>query len=167
MLTTFNTVFGRYRFHRLPFGVISARDELQRRICKTYEGLQGVSGIVDDILVYGRSREEHDANLRDMLQSIRERGIKLNLEKSTICVQKLCFFRHKRTKDGLKPNPRKAMVIKELEPPLSKAELKTFHGMVISLSRFAPRLTDVTSSVCHLLKDKSEFAWDPNHDTVF
>lgn len=26
LLTTFNTIFGRYRFLRLPFGIVSAQD---------------------------------------------------------------------------------------------------------------------------------------------
>ncbi|KAJ8257246.1 hypothetical protein GJAV_G00183530 [Gymnothorax javanicus] len=44
MLSTFNTMLGRYRFLRLPFGIISAQDEFQRRIDETYEGLNGVTG---------------------------------------------------------------------------------------------------------------------------
>lgn len=73
MLTTFNTPFGRYRFLRLPFGINSAQDEFQRRVNETYEGLKGVAAIVDDILVFGRDKEEQDTNLRAMLQCTRER----------------------------------------------------------------------------------------------
>lgn len=71
-LTTFNTPFGRYRFLRLPFGISSAQDEFQRRVDETYEGLKGVAAIVDDILVFGRTKEEHDENLRAILQRTRE-----------------------------------------------------------------------------------------------
>lgn len=78
MLTTFNTVFGRCRFKRLPFRIISAQDGFQRRVDETYEGLKDVTAIVEDILVYGRTKEEHDANLHAMLERERERGIKLN-----------------------------------------------------------------------------------------
>ncbi|KAK0141090.1 hypothetical protein N1851_021892 [Merluccius polli] len=51
-LTTFNTPFGQYRFLRLPFGLISAQDEFQRKIDETYQGLEGVVAIVDDVLKY-------------------------------------------------------------------------------------------------------------------
>lgn len=63
MLTTLNTVVGRYRFLRLPFSIILAQDEFQRKIAEMYEGLSGIAAIVDDILLYGRTKEEHDANL--------------------------------------------------------------------------------------------------------
>lgn len=66
-LTSFNTPFGRYRFLRMPFGIRSAQDECQRKIDEIYEGLQGVTTLIDDILVYGKTREEHDANLRNVV----------------------------------------------------------------------------------------------------
>lgn len=46
----------------MPFGIRSAQDEFQRKIDEIYEGLQDVTTLVDDILVYGKTREEHDAN---------------------------------------------------------------------------------------------------------
>lgn len=55
-LTTFNTVVGRYKFLRLPFGLISAQDEFQRKIDETYEGLNGVAAFVDDILVFWENK---------------------------------------------------------------------------------------------------------------
>ena len=63
-LTTFNTPFGRYRYLRLPFGLKSSQDEFQRKIDECFEGLPGVVALVDDVLVFGPSREEHDRNLR-------------------------------------------------------------------------------------------------------
>ncbi|XP_024117609.1 uncharacterized protein K02A2.6 [Oryzias melastigma] len=90
-LTTFNSVFGRYRFLRLPFGVKSAQDEFQRKVDETYEGLQGVMAIVDDVLIYGRSKDEHDKNLRAMLQRSRERGEQPRKEHS-LCHRSQLFW---------------------------------------------------------------------------
>ncbi|KAI4880214.1 hypothetical protein NFI96_018741 [Prochilodus magdalenae] len=54
---------------------ILSMDEFQR----TYVGLEGVAGIVDDVLVSGKTSEEQDRNLRDMLRQTKERHLKLNL----------------------------------------------------------------------------------------
>ncbi|KAL6462444.1 hypothetical protein MHYP_G00288660 [Metynnis hypsauchen] len=167
MLTTFNTVFGRYRFKRLPFGIISAQDEFQRRVDEAYEGLQGIAAIVDDILVYGRTKEEHDVNLRAMLERTRERGIKLNEDKSVICVTEVSYFGHRLTREGIRPDPSKVKAIREMAPPRSKTELETILGMVTYLSRFAPRLSETTAPLRQLLKESSEFVWDSNHDIAF
>lgn len=166
-LTTFNTIYGRYRFKRLPFGVISAQDEFQRRVDEAYEGLPGVAAIVDDIIVYGRTKEEHDANLRAMLMRTRERGIKLNKEKSVICVPEVNYFGHTLTREGIRPDPKKVEAVKTMAPPQSKGELETILGMVTYLSRFAPRLSEEMAPLRHLLKESSEFVWDSNHDVAF
>lgn len=58
-----------------------AQDELQRKIDYCYAGLRCVVVIVDDVLVYGKTRAEHDKNLKSALPHTREMGIKLNDEK--------------------------------------------------------------------------------------
>uniref|UniRef100_A0A674EBM2 Gypsy retrotransposon integrase-like protein 1 n=1 Tax=Salmo trutta TaxID=8032 RepID=A0A674EBM2_SALTR len=166
-LTTFNTPFGRYRFRRLPFGIISAQDEFQRKIDEVYEGLDGVVAIVDDILVYGRTKEEHDRNLRAMLQRSRERGVRLNPEKSTVGATEVSYFGHLLTANGIKPDPQKISAIKEMEPPKNRAELETVLGMVNYLSKFAPSLSNANAPLRQLLKQSSEFLWDKQHDIAF
>lgn len=100
-LTTFNTPFGRYRFLRLPFGIKSSQDEFQFHIDQCYEGLNGVATIVDDILVYSRTRSEHDANLRQVLQRSREKGIKLNADKLEVGLTEVHYFGNVLSAEGL------------------------------------------------------------------
>ncbi|CAI5671962.1 unnamed protein product [Oreochromis niloticus] len=167
LLTTFYTTFGRYHFLRLPFGIISAQDIFQRKIDETYEGLNGVAAIVDDILVFGRTKEEHDENLRAMLERTRERGVRLNPEKCVIGATEVSYFGRKLTREGIQPDPKKLQAIKDMPPPENKNELETILGMANYLSRFAPRLSEVNAPLRQLLKQDSEFIWDQNHDRVF
>ncbi len=60
---TFNTHFGRYRFLRLPFGIVSAPEVFQTW---RLEDLDGVVNIVDDILVWGEDMKQHDKILRQL-----------------------------------------------------------------------------------------------------
>ncbi len=45
---------------------------------QTFEDLEGVEVIVDDILVWGENEQQHDERLEKAMQRIRERNIKLN-----------------------------------------------------------------------------------------
>ena len=78
-LTTFITPFGRFCFHRLPFGITSAPEHFQRRMSDLLSGLGGVTCMMDDILVYGRTNEEHDNRLQEVLQRIQDAGVTLNM----------------------------------------------------------------------------------------
>ena len=102
-LTTFNMPYGRYRFLRLPFGIKSSQDEFQYNIDQCFEGLNGVETIVDDILVHGRTRSEHDENLRKVLQRSREKGIKFNANKLEVGLTEVHYFGNVLSAEGLKP----------------------------------------------------------------
>jgi hypothetical protein len=73
-LTTFNSPFGRYRFKRMPFGLKMSQDVFQSKIDQTFEGCNGVVGIADDIVVFGKTAEEHDENLHGMMEMPKHRS---------------------------------------------------------------------------------------------
>ncbi|XP_053403234.1 uncharacterized protein K02A2.6-like [Mercenaria mercenaria] len=159
-LTTFSTVFGRYRWLRLPYGISASSDIFMQKIDEVFEGLDGLTAIVDDILVYGRSREEHDLNLKNALERARSKGVKFNPDKCVIGVTEVPFFGHLITSTGLKPDPSKIEAIANLEVPKTRRELENILGMANYMQKFAPNLAEVTSPMRALLKKDVEFLWD-------
>ena len=69
-LLAFNTPLGRYKFKRLPFGVYCALEVFDRRITEIIDCLPGCAHIQDDILVWGKDKEDHDQNLRAVMDRI-------------------------------------------------------------------------------------------------
>ena len=67
LLTTFNTLWGRYRFICLPFGLACSQDIFQRMMDQILERCEGVIGIADDIVVHGKDDEEHDRRLHNLM----------------------------------------------------------------------------------------------------
>ena len=57
---TFNTPFGRYRYLRLPFGISSAPEVYSQAMRRMFEGMNNVDTSMDDIIVWGKTRQEHD-----------------------------------------------------------------------------------------------------------
>lgn len=74
LLTTFITPFGRFCFRRLPFGITSASEHFQRRMTEILAGLPGVVCLIDDMLVHGKTQEEHDEHLHAVLSRLSEAG---------------------------------------------------------------------------------------------
>ena len=75
---------GRYQFKRLPMGSKIASDIFQRMLDSVYIGLPGVTGIADDMVIFGRDEEEHDRNLILFLETTRKNGRIPQQEKSPI-----------------------------------------------------------------------------------
>lgn len=167
LLTTFNTPYGRYRYLRLPFGLKSSQDEFQRKVDECLEGIQGVVTIVDDILVYGSTRLEHDLNLRRVLDRSRHKGIRFNVDKLEVGVTEVRYFGHLLTSSGLKPDPNKVSAIHDMKPPKNQGELETFLGLVNYLAKFAPNVSEVTAPLRQLLIKTNEFVWDTPQSQAF
>ncbi|KAI8506223.1 hypothetical protein Bbelb_156500 [Branchiostoma belcheri] len=166
-LTTFNTVYGRYCFTRLPFGIHSAQEVFQKQMDKIFQELEGVEVIVDDILVHGRTEEEHNSRFRAMLQRARDKCVKLNPEKVVVAAPEVGYFGHILTKDGLKPDPKKVRAITSMKAPTNKAEVMTMLGMVNYLAKFTPNLSEVTAPLRELLREDIEFVWDDKRKQAF
>ena len=152
---------------RVPFGLNCSQDVFQRKIDETFEGMTGVTAIVDDILVFGKTRAEHDQNLRKVLARAHERGIKLNADKLKIGVTEVRYFGNILTQNGLKIDDKKLSAIRQMDAPKGRSELETILGMVTYLTRFAPNLATLTAPLRNLLKKDLEFVWNESHDEAF
>ena len=58
----------------MPFGLKMSQDVFQSKIDQTFEGCNGVVGIADDIVVFGKTAEEHDENLHGMMEMPKHRS---------------------------------------------------------------------------------------------
>ena len=109
---------------------------------ETFGDLPCVTGIADDIVVYGYNGDfsDHDENLRAVLQRARETGLRFNLGKCKFRCTRIPFFGHIIGAEGLQPDPRKIDSIPSMDPSTSL-------GMVQFLSRFVPNLASIAASL--------------------
>lgn len=63
-LCTFNAPFGRHCFLRMPFGIASAPEVFHRTVQQLFDGMEGVGVFLDDVVVWGTTRKEHDERLK-------------------------------------------------------------------------------------------------------
>lgn len=93
-LTTFITPFGRFCFNRLPMGLSSSGEHFQKQMSEILERIDGVCNLMDDILIFGANKEEHDERLEELLQRLKEKGITLNKGKCVFRASKVKFLGH-------------------------------------------------------------------------
>ena len=75
------------------------------KIYQTFEGCNGVVGITDDIVVFGKTTEEHDENLHGMMEKCQNTGLKLNPEKCFKKQKQIKFYGVICNEDGIKARP--------------------------------------------------------------
>ena len=68
LLTTFHSPFGRFCFRRMPFGLMMSEDVFMQGMDMILEKCLGTIGLIDDVIVYGKMKEEHDSNLHNIMR---------------------------------------------------------------------------------------------------
>ena len=116
-LLVINTHKGRYRFKRMPFGAKMSQDVFQMKMDLIMERCPGVISIHDDIVVYGVSKEDHDANLVNLLNVAQIEGLVLNSKKLELKRPRVSFLGAEYSVDGMHPCPKKIQGITEMTPP--------------------------------------------------
>ncbi|XP_059056153.1 uncharacterized protein K02A2.6-like [Achroia grisella] len=165
-LCTFGTPFGRYQFLRLPYGINCASEVFHAKVRELLEDLVGVDSFVDDIIVWGSDKTQHDEQLKMLLDRARQVGIKFNRAKCEFCVPQVTYLGHKFNSEGMHVDNNKLKAIKDMPKPQDRKSLERFLGMINYLSKFIPNYSQVASPLRQLLKKDTVWQWDSIHDAA-
>ena len=100
----------------MPFELKMSQEVFQTKIDETFEGCEGVVGIADDTVVFGKTTEEHDRNMKAMLNRCIDTGLKLNPDKCFVKQETIKFYGVICGQDGVKPDPGKVSALKRCLP---------------------------------------------------
>ena len=166
LLTTINTSKGLFVYNRLPFGVSAAPAIFQRTMDQLVAGLPFVVVYLDDIMVSGRTRAEHDSNLRAVLDWLQSAGLKLNRAKCHVSQTSITFLGHVIDASGIRPSTDKIQDLLKAPIPTNVPELRSYLGLMNYYHRFLKNLSSVLAPLYELLPAK-EWRWTPKQQSAF
>ncbi|GJY78796.1 retrotransposon protein, putative, ty3-gypsy subclass [Tanacetum coccineum] len=94
--TAFRTRYGHYEFLVMPFGLTNAPAvfmDLMNRVFHEFLD-KFVIVFIDDILVFSKSKEEHEEHLRTVLQILRQEKLYAKFSKCEFWLSKVAFLGH-------------------------------------------------------------------------
>ena len=155
--TTMALDIGRFQWMRLPMGSIVAQDVFQRKLDAIFLSIPGVTGIADDMIIYGRNDQEHDEHLVNFLEVCRKNTLTLNPDKMQFRLPQVSFFGHQWSARGLSPDPKKIAAVKWMELPQDMETMRSFPGLVNYLNRFSPHLAELSEPLRQICRQNVEF----------
>ncbi|GKC92513.1 putative reverse transcriptase domain-containing protein, partial [Tanacetum coccineum] len=144
--TTFRTWYGHYKFLVMPSGLTNASDvfmDLMNRVCTSYFD-KFVKAIIDDILIYSQSREEHEQHLDTILSLLKDKKLNTKFSKFEFWLREVHFLGHVVNKNGIQVG---------LAKGTTKGSLKNF-------PKIAKPLTKLTQKT-------KEFVWKEEQEETF
>ena len=96
---------------------------------------------LDDIIVSGKSDQEHLANVEQVLTRLEESGLRLKQEKCAFLQDSIEYLGHRLDKEGIRPLQAKLDAIQDAPRPVNQTQLQAYVGLLGYYRKFIPNLT--------------------------
>ena len=119
-----------YQFKRLQFGITNAVPVFQRIIDTFIENfkLKKTRAFLDDVLISGKDRKEHDEKVSAFLKAAKQVGMTLSREKCKFRLTSINILGHVIGNGEIKPDPERLEMLMKYPIPSSPAELRRLLG---------------------------------------
>ena len=167
--TAFITHSGLYEFLVMPFGLCNAPATFQRLMEVVLNGLVRNTCLVylDDILVIGRTFQEHLSNLHQVLTRLREAGLRLKPSKCQLAATQVEYLGHIVSAKGIEADPKKVVAVQQYTVPENLKKLRSFLGLASYYRRFIPNFSAVACPLHALTRKNSPFEWTADCQASF
>jgi hypothetical protein len=154
--TAFRTRYGHFEFLVVPMGLTNAPATFQAYINKALQGLVDDFCIVylDDILIFSRTKEEHDEHLQRVCQRLREAELYAKPSKCQFYQEEIEFLGFIIGIQGIRMDPGRVQTIKDWEnhPPKTYRDLQVLLGFCNFYRRFIKGYSAIARPLTSLLK---------------
>jgi hypothetical protein len=154
--TAFITHEGLYEFNVMPFGLVNAPATFQRMMNHIISNLRWQSAMVylDDIIIYSKTFAQHLIDLAQILQRLRDAGLKLQPSKCYFARTEINYLGFVVSQEGIKANADKLRVVAQFPVPQSQKHISAFLGLTGYYRRLIQNYAFIASPLTNLLKNE-------------
>ena len=162
-LTCMALPFGRFQWTNLPMGTVVAKDIFQSVLDAIFIGMEGVTGIADDMIIAGKDEMEHDRNFLAFMEKFMENNLTLNSEKIQFKQSQVSLYGHIWSENGISPDPKKIQALKHMEFPPDKETMRSFLGMINYLNRYSALCAHLAAPLSSLTHQATDYKPGKTH----
>ncbi|GBN81789.1 Retrovirus-related Pol polyprotein from transposon 297, partial [Araneus ventricosus] len=167
--TAFTTGQGLWQFKVMPFGLCNAPATFERLMETVLRGLSSEACLVylNDIIIVGRTFEEHLNNLRKVFQRVQKANLKLNPKKCRFFQREVSYLGHVISAEGVKTDPEKIKAVVDWPRPDKIHDVRSFLGLCTYYRRFVKIFSTIARPLHKLTEAKSNFNWTDECEKSF
>lgn len=156
------------QFRKMPQGFENSPAIFQRGMYVVLQGLVGKHCLsyIDDILIYGKTIEEHDRNVIIVKKRLRKYGLIIDEDKCMVAQENVVFLGYNISKNQIKPTLNRSQAITSFPQPKSFKDVRRFIGMTNYDRKFIKDFSQLAKRLYELLEEKS-FKWKQEHQESF
>ncbi|GCA63320.1 hypothetical protein KIPB_009248, partial [Kipferlia bialata] len=167
--TSFITPDGQFQWTRMPFGTRNSPSHFQccMQIVLADYLYKCCIVFVDDILIWGKDKEDFLSNLRNVLDALRKAKVVVSGPKTILGVHNVKYLGMLVDAVSVRITDKKKQGLLDMQPPTNVSELKSYLGLTSYFRAFVPNLSKKAFPLTMLLKKGAEWTWGPEQQTAF
>jgi len=167
--TAFRTQFGHYEYLVMPLGLCNAPATFQRLVSNTLQslGTQQWDAFLDDLIIWGKTEEEHAANVEAVLAKLQQAKLFCRPSKCFFFQRQVPYLGHTVSARGIEVDAKKVDAIRNWPIPTTQTELLSFLGAANFYCRFIRRFAHIALPLTRLLKKDQPYLWGPAQQAAF
>ncbi|XP_052197296.1 uncharacterized mitochondrial protein AtMg00860-like [Diospyros lotus] len=122
---------------------------------------------IDDILVYSRSKEEHEKHLRVVLGILKEKKLFAKFKKCEFWLERVVFLGLIVIAQGIEVDPSKVEAVLNWSRPTNVNEVLSFLGLAGYYRRFIEGFSKLAGPLTQLTRKGTKFEWTEKCETSF
>ena len=122
---------------------------------------------LDDIIVFSSTWEEHLARLRQVFERLRHTNLKLGADKCTFAAKEVNYLGHRVTEESLLPDSSLLAAIREIPPPKTPTEVRSFLGLAGYYRRYVKGFAAIAAPLHALTRKEAVFHWSEDCQATF
>ncbi|GJS93691.1 putative reverse transcriptase domain-containing protein [Tanacetum coccineum] len=153
----------------MPFGLTNAPAvfmDLMNRVCKPYLD-KFVIVFIDDILIYSKTKEDHEVHLRLVLELLRKEKLYAKFSKCEFWLQEVHFLGHVVNQSGIHVDPGKIEAVKNWKAPTTSSEIRSFLGLAGYYRRFIANFSKIAKPLTSLTQKNQKYVWGVEQEEAF
>nr|GFA90997.1 putative reverse transcriptase domain-containing protein [Tanacetum cinerariifolium] len=165
----FRTRYGHFEFTVMPFDLTNAPAvfmDLMNRVCRLYLD-KFVIVFIDDILIYTKSKKEHEVHLKLILELLKKEKLFGKFSKCEFWLQEVHFLGHVVSSEGIHVDPNKIEAMKNWKPPKTPTEIHSFLGLAGYYRQFIASFSKIAKPLTLLTQKNKKFEWGDEQENAF
>lgn len=149
---------------RCPFGLTNAPATFQRMMNSIITSIDWEHGGVylDDVITAARDFDDHLVDIEKFFIKCRERNLHIKLSKCRFAKKKIVYLGHELSVEGIKPDPKKILAIRDMPKPENVSEVRCFLGLTGYYRRFIKGYAEIANPLFRLLQKNVMYYWNEN-----
>lgn len=168
-ITAFNTIFAKYQFKRVPFGLHVGSSVLSSYLDNIFSDIKFkyVINFCDDIIIYSKDKYSHLEHVKEVVKRLSDNNLTVNVSKARLFCNEISFLGNVIKNNTVTIDQDRTVNVRRFPPPKTVRQVMQYLGMTGFFSKYIKDYASICEPLYKLKRKNVKFVWSPECQSAF